>query len=144
VRSGGGGRALPAPSASSDATPTARARDLRCAPARSIFCRSSRKSTTENRQPKPFPRAKRVPAALGPCGSTARLITKPVRVAKSTLAVRLLPAAVVAPVLVGMMFRGPALGWYAIVLGATGVGASELFCMTHPADKVAQGLGIVT
>jgi phosphatidate cytidylyltransferase len=66
------------------------------------------------------------------------------RVAKSNLAVRLLTAAVVAPILIGMMFYGPAIGWYAIVLAATGVGASELFGMTHPADKVSQAIGIVT
>ena len=43
-----------------------------------------------------------------------------------------------------MMFYGPANGWYAIVLAATGVGASELFGMTHPADKVSQAVGVIT
>lgn len=66
------------------------------------------------------------------------------RVTKSNLAVRLLTAAVVAPILIGMMFYGPTAGWYAIVLAAAGVGASELFGMTHPADRVSRVIGIVT
>lgn len=61
---------------------------------------------------------------------------------KSNLAVRLLTAAVVAPMLLGTLFFGAASAWYAIVLGASLVGASELFGMTHPNDRVSQGLGI--
>jgi phosphatidate cytidylyltransferase len=62
-------------------------------------------------------------------------------VAKSNLAVRLLTVAVVAPPLLTTMFVGPAWGFYLIVLVVTVVGASELFAMTHPADRVAQAIG---
>ena len=64
--------------------------------------------------------------------------------AKSNLAVRLLTVAVVAPILLGTLFFGSHLGWYAIIFGASLVGASELFAMTHPADRVAQGVGVVS
>jgi phosphatidate cytidylyltransferase len=64
-------------------------------------------------------------------------------VANSNLAVRLLTAAVVAPVLLGTLFFGPPTAWYAIVFVASLVGASELFGMTHPADGVSRGIGVV-
>jgi phosphatidate cytidylyltransferase len=64
-------------------------------------------------------------------------------VAKSNLASRLLTVAVVAPVLIGTLYLGPPLGWYAIVFGASLVGASELFGMTHPDDALARAIGVV-
>jgi phosphatidate cytidylyltransferase len=64
-------------------------------------------------------------------------------VAKTNLAIRLLTVAVVAPVLIGTLFFGPPLAWYAIIFGASLVGASELFAMTHPKDRIAQGIGVV-
>jgi phosphatidate cytidylyltransferase len=64
-------------------------------------------------------------------------------VAKSNLAVRLLTVAVVAPALLGTLFFGPPLAWYGIIFGASLVGASELFGMTHPNDRVAQAVGVV-
>jgi phosphatidate cytidylyltransferase len=64
-------------------------------------------------------------------------------VAKSNLAIRLLTVAVVAPVLLGTLFFGPPIAWYAIVFGASLVGASELFGMTHPNDAIARGIGVV-
>jgi phosphatidate cytidylyltransferase len=66
------------------------------------------------------------------------------RVAKSNLAIRLLTVAVVAPVLLCTLFLGPPIGWYAIIFGASLVGASELFAMTHPGDRIAQAIGVVT
>lgn len=65
-------------------------------------------------------------------------------VAKSNLAVRLTTAAVVAPLLLLVLFLGPAWGWYAIVVTACAIAAQELFGMTHPGDRVAQALGIAT
>jgi phosphatidate cytidylyltransferase len=65
-------------------------------------------------------------------------------VAKSNLAVRLITVAVVAPLLLCTLFLGPAWAWYAVVLVATLIGASELFAMTHPADRVAQGIGVAS
>lgn len=63
--------------------------------------------------------------------------------AKSNLAVRLLTAAVVVPLLLALMFIGPVWGWYLLVLAASGIGAQELFGMTHPKDRIAQAIGIV-
>jgi phosphatidate cytidylyltransferase len=64
--------------------------------------------------------------------------------AESNLKVRLLTAAVVVPPLLWLLFRGPAWGFFLLVLLATAIAADELFRMTHPADGVARGIGIVT
>jgi phosphatidate cytidylyltransferase len=63
--------------------------------------------------------------------------------AKSNLTVRLLTAVVFVPFLLALLFVGPAWGFYALVAFASAVGASELFAMTHPGDRVAQGIGVV-
>jgi phosphatidate cytidylyltransferase len=63
---------------------------------------------------------------------------------KSNLAIRLVTAAVVVPPLLGLLFKGPAWGWFALVLVASAIAASELFRMTHPQDAVARALGVVT
>lgn len=63
--------------------------------------------------------------------------------AKSNLTVRLITAAVVVPLLLALLFSGPVWGFYILVVAASAVGASELFGMTHPGDRVAQALGVV-
>jgi phosphatidate cytidylyltransferase len=63
---------------------------------------------------------------------------------KSNLAIRLLTAAVVVPPLLGLIFKGPAWGFFVLVLVAAGVAGAELFRMTHPGDPVAQGIGVAT
>jgi phosphatidate cytidylyltransferase len=63
---------------------------------------------------------------------------------KSNLAIRLLTAAVVVPPLLGLLFKGPAWGFFALVMVATALAASELFRMTHPDDAVARGIGVLT
>jgi phosphatidate cytidylyltransferase len=63
---------------------------------------------------------------------------------KSNLAVRLVTAAIVAPILLLTLFRGPALAWYGIVFVASMIGAAELFGMTHPEDRVARAIGVVS
>ena len=63
---------------------------------------------------------------------------------KSNLAIRLLTAAVVVPPLLGLLFKGPAWGFFALVLAASALAASELFRMTHPDDGVARAIGIAT
>lgn len=63
---------------------------------------------------------------------------------KSNLAIRLLTAAVVVPPLLTLIFKGPAWGFFALVLVATAISASELFRMTHPNDGVARGIGVAT
>ena len=63
--------------------------------------------------------------------------------AKSNLTLRLLTAVVFVPLLLALLFVGPASGFYVLVACATAVGASELFAMTHPGDRVAQGIGVL-
>lgn len=64
--------------------------------------------------------------------------------AASNLKVRLLTAAVVVPPLLWLLFRGPAWGFFVLVLVATAIASDELFRMTHPADSVARGVGVLT
>ncbi len=61
----------------------------------------------------------------------------------SNLAVRLLTAAVFVPLLLLLMYRGPAVGLYALIFVAMLVGTYELFAMTHPGDRISQGIGVV-
>lgn len=63
--------------------------------------------------------------------------------APSNLTLRLLTAAVVSPLLLAAMFLAPLWVWFAVVLVASAVAASELFAMTHPEDRVAQAVGIL-
>jgi len=65
-------------------------------------------------------------------------------VTTSNLAVRLTTAGVVAPLLLLLLFAGPAWGWYLLVAAACGIAAQELFAMTHPGDKLAQAAGIAS
>jgi phosphatidate cytidylyltransferase len=50
----------------------------------------------------------------------------------------------VVPPLLGLLFVGPAWGFFALVLVASGLASGELFRMTHPGDRVAQGVGVLT
>ena len=63
--------------------------------------------------------------------------------AKSNLAVRLLTSAVAVPLLLVLIFKGPALGWALLIFAATTVAAQELYAMTAPGDRVAQVFGIL-
>ncbi len=58
------------------------------------------------------------------------------------LAVRLATAAVVVPLLLLLLYRGPAWGLYILILVATLIGTYELFGMTHHGDRVSQAIGI--
>lgn len=49
---------------------------------------------------------------------------------------------VVAPLLLALLYFGPAWGWYLLVLAASAIGAHEFFQMTHPGDRVAQAAGV--
>jgi phosphatidate cytidylyltransferase len=64
--------------------------------------------------------------------------------AESNLKVRLLTAAVVVPPLLWLLFRGPAWGFFLLVVVATAIAADELFRMTHPADGIARAIGVTT
>ena len=64
-------------------------------------------------------------------------------VKKSNLAVRLTTAAVAGPLILALLFLGPAWGWYALVLLATALAAQELFAMTHGDDRYGQAFGVL-
>lgn len=61
----------------------------------------------------------------------------------SNLAVRLLTAAVFVPLLLLLLYRGPAWGLYLLILPASLIGTYELVAMTHPGDRVSQGIALV-
>lgn len=63
--------------------------------------------------------------------------------ANTNLAVRLATAAVGAPLIILLLYRGPPWGFFVLVLGAALLGARELFEMTHPGDRVSQVFGLV-
>jgi phosphatidate cytidylyltransferase len=63
--------------------------------------------------------------------------------AASNLTIRLATAAVALPLLLALLFYGPAWGWLVFLLLIAAVGAYELFGMTHPGDLVARGAGVV-
>src|SRR5690349_21552587 len=62
--------------------------------------------------------------------------------ANSNLAVRLATAAVGVPLILLLLYKGPPWGFYLLILPATLIAAWELFNMTHPGDRVSQGMGV--
>ncbi len=63
--------------------------------------------------------------------------------AASNLTIRLATAAVMIPLLLGLLFYGPAWGWLLFILAVAVVGAYELFGMTHPGDRTARSCGVL-
>jgi phosphatidate cytidylyltransferase len=63
---------------------------------------------------------------------------------RSNLAVRVLTSVGLLPLLLALLFLGPAWAWYLLVLAACAVASAELFAMTHPGDRVAQTVGVAT
>src|SRR5579872_2092928 len=63
--------------------------------------------------------------------------------APSNLAIRLATAAVCVPLILWLLYRGPAWGFFLLVFPAAVIGTWELFAMTHPGDRVSQGIGVV-
>ncbi len=61
----------------------------------------------------------------------------------SNLAIRLSTAAVVSPLLLWLLFFGPAWGWYVMILCATGIASHEVLAMTHPTDAVSRAVGVL-
>lgn len=61
----------------------------------------------------------------------------------SNLAIRALTALVALPLILFLLFRGPAWGFYLLVVPTALLGAFELFAMTHPGDRTSQGLGVM-
>src|SRR5262249_20031939 len=62
---------------------------------------------------------------------------------RSNLATRLLTALVCAPLILFLLYLGPAWGWFVFVAIAAVVGAVEFFAMTHPSDRISQAAGVV-
>ncbi|NUP06648.1 MAG: phosphatidate cytidylyltransferase [Polyangiaceae bacterium] len=56
---------------------------------------------------------------------------------------RVLTAAVAAPLILLLLYLGPPWAWLTFISLATAVGALELFGMTHPNDRIAQVTGVV-
>lgn len=65
----------------------------------------------------------------------------PEKKAPSNLLMRVLTAAVAAPLILLLLYLGPAWAWLIFISLATVVGALELFGMTHQKDRLAQVLG---
>jgi phosphatidate cytidylyltransferase len=63
--------------------------------------------------------------------------------AASNLTIRLATAAVMVPLLLLLLFLGPAWGWLIFLLLIGVIGGWELFSMTFPGDHVARAIGIV-
>ncbi|MDB4941716.1 MAG: Phosphatidate cytidylyltransferase [Labilithrix sp.] len=63
--------------------------------------------------------------------------------ANANLAIRIATAAVGAPLIIALLYKGAPWGFYLLVLPATLVGAWELFNMTHPGARLSQVLGVV-
>lgn len=63
--------------------------------------------------------------------------------ATSNLALRLATAGISVPIILGLLFAAPPWAFYLLVLAASLVGVHELFVMTHPNDRVSQGLGVL-
>jgi phosphatidate cytidylyltransferase len=61
----------------------------------------------------------------------------------SNLVVRLVTAAIGVPVILAILYFGPAWAFYAVVLAAALVGAHELLGMTHPSDRPTRIIGVV-
>lgn len=62
----------------------------------------------------------------------------------SNLVLRLLTAGLVAPVLLWVIFFGPAWAWYLLVAVTVVLGSIELFGMTHSRDRIAQAVHVLS
>jgi phosphatidate cytidylyltransferase len=67
-------------------------------------------------------------------------LTEPKAMTGSNLGARLLTAAIGAPLLLLLLFKGSPEAWYFLVLLATGLATFELASMTHADDRVGQGV----
>jgi phosphatidate cytidylyltransferase len=60
----------------------------------------------------------------------------------SNLTIRFASAIVFVPLLLWLLYGGPAWGFFLLVLAAALMGSFELFSMTHPGDRVSQAIGV--
>lgn len=63
--------------------------------------------------------------------------------AKSNLIVRVLTSVVALPVVLGLLFFGPPVAWFGLVMLAASLGARELWKMIAPADRLMGVAGIL-
>ena len=63
--------------------------------------------------------------------------------ATSNLVARVATAIVGVPLVLALLFFGPAWGFFLLVAAASCVGAIELFAMTHPGDRISQTFGVL-
>src|SRR5689334_5100006 len=76
-------------------------------------------------------------------GSSAPRETKEqAKQANSNLAVRIATAAVGAPLIVLLLYKGAPWGFFLLILPAVLIAAWELFNMTHPGDRPSQAMGV--
>ena len=62
--------------------------------------------------------------------------------APSNLFVRLATAVVAVPLILLLLYRGPAWGFYLLAFPAALIGSQELFAMTHEGDRISQFIGV--
>lgn len=62
--------------------------------------------------------------------------------ANANLAIRIATAAVGAPLIIALLYKGAPWGFYLLVFPATLIGAWELFNMTHQGDRLSQVMGV--
>jgi len=67
---------------------------------------------------------------------------EPAKKQPSNLLMRVATAAVAAPLILLLLYLGPAWAWLLFISTATVIGASEFYGMTHAGDRVAQIVGI--
>jgi phosphatidate cytidylyltransferase len=80
--------------------------------------------------------------AEAPPSTRARESKDQAKKANSNLAVRLATAAVGAPLIILLLYKGPPWGFYLLVLPATLIASWELFSMTHPEDRPSRFMGV--
>lgn len=61
----------------------------------------------------------------------------------SNLSIRLLTVGVLGPLLLWLLFAGPAWGWALLMAAAAGQASYELLSMTHPLDRLSRLMGAV-
>jgi phosphatidate cytidylyltransferase len=49
---------------------------------------------------------------------------------------------VAGPLILALLYKGPAWGLFLLIIIAVCIGAAELFSMSHPGDRASQGLGV--
>ncbi len=62
--------------------------------------------------------------------------------ANKNLAIRIATAVVAVPLILALLYMGPAWGFFLLAFAAAVIGATELFAMTHPEDAPSRVVGV--